>query len=150
MKDAFAKGVRALMHFLYWDDVVKNNWYKRIINYLCDVSNIIYFTYYDDYMIDDKILRLSETCKSVPVPLQIRRRFDPTVIGYEVDIFIKLYLFEYNSVYDLLSDREYGSVLFYNCDMEIAKFQRGDWDEIIIRTNDNKIIEDLRKLGNYY
>lgn len=135
------------MYYIFSSDIIKGNRYKKIVHYLCGVADKIYFTFYRDLMTNDKVLELEEKCKIISVPKKLRERFDTDIIGYEVDIFITKYIFEYNSLYDLLRDRVYGAVLFYSGNSEIVYIQLDDFNDIYIETNDKNLIKEFSDIG---
>ena len=60
------------MYFTFDYIALKNKLYKMIFCYLCDRSDIIYLTFYEDLMINKKIFELGELCEYVNVPKKIR------------------------------------------------------------------------------
>ena len=78
------------MEYTFWVDIIGGKKYKKIVHYLCNVSDAIYFTYYDDYMINDDIFKFSKMCKKVTIPHQLTRKIsvNENVVGYEIDIHI--------------------------------------------------------------
>lgn len=100
-------------------------------------------------MLNNKILELEQKCKIISVPKKIREQFDTDIIGYEVNIFITMYIFEYNSLYDLLRDRVYGAVLFYSGNSEIVYIQLEDFNDIYIQTNDKNLIKEFSNIESH-
>ena len=137
------------MDYIFSSDIIKGKKYKKIVNYLCDVADKIYFTFYEDLMLNNKILELEQKCKIISVPKKIREQFDTDIIGYEVNIFITMYIFEYNSLYDLLRDRVYGAVLFYSGNSEIVYIQLEDFNDIYIQTNDKNLIKEFSNIESH-
>lgn len=70
------------------------------------------------------------------------------ITGYEMDIFITMYIFEYNSFYDLLRDIPYGGLLFYSGNNETIYVHLNDFDDIYITTDDKKLIKELSDIEN--
>lgn len=136
------------MGFILDMHAIKGKTYKKIFSYLCDVSDIIYFTYYDyeDMMINDEIFELSEQCRRVEVPRRIRDLTDRSVIGYQIDIFIRMYLFEKEDTFNLFADREWGEILFCKGEDRIAYIQEDDWGELCIQTDEEELIKELSKI----
>jgi hypothetical protein len=137
------------MDYIFSSDIIKGKKYKKIVHYLCDVADKIYFTFYEDLMLNNKILELEQKCKIISVPKKIREQFDTDIIGYEVNIFITMYIFEYNSLYDLLRDRVYGAVLFYSGNSEIVYIQLEDFNDIYIQTNDKNLIKEFSNIESH-
>lgn len=138
------------MEYIFSSDVIKGKKYKKILHYLCTIADKIYFTFYEDLMINEEILELGKECTIIDVPKKIRQQFDANVIGYEINIFIILYIFENESLYDLLSDRVDGAVLFYNGSMEIIYIRLNDFGDIYIQTNDQELIKEFSDIENNY
>lgn len=131
------------MNFLFSPDSIKGKKYKKLVHYLCNVADVIYFTFYEDLSLNDKVLELEQNCKSISVPKRIRERFDADVFGYEIDDYIAKFIFEYNSFYGLLRDRPYGTVLFYSGNSEIIHIELEVFDDIYIVTNDDNLIKEF-------
>ena len=124
---------------------IKGKKYKKIFSYLCSVSDIIYFTYYEDMMINEEIFALSEQCKRLEIPQKIRNLTDRSVIGYQIDIFIRNYLFEKEDISNLFADREWGEILFYKGEDRIAYIYEDDWGgDICIQTDEEELIKELQ------
>lgn len=110
------------------------------------MADVIYFTFYEDLSLNDKVLELEQNCKSISVPKRIRERFDADVFGYEIDDYIAKFIFQYNSFYDLLRDRPYGTVLFYSGNSEIIHIELEVFDDIYIVTNDDNLIKEFKDI----
>lgn len=41
------------MSFLFSPDIIKGKKYKKIVHYLCNVADVIYFTFYEDLSLND-------------------------------------------------------------------------------------------------
>lgn len=138
------------MVYTFFPDVIKGKEYNNLVNYLCNVADKIYFMFYEDMMYNDRILELEQNCKKINVPRRIREHMNEgmNIIGYEMDIFITMYIFEYNSFYDLLRDTPYGVVLFYSGDDRIIYVHLNDFDDIYITTDDRKLIKELSYIEN--
>lgn len=94
-------------------------------------------------MLNDKVLELEQNCKIISVPKRISEQFDADVIGYEIDNFVTMFIFEHNSLYDLLCDRPYGAVLFYSGNSAIIYIELEVFDDIYVKTNDNNLIKEF-------
>ena len=138
------------MEYIFGSDVIKGKKYKKILHYLCTIADKIYFTFYEGLMINEEILELGKECTIIDVPNKIRQQFDANVIGYEINNFIILYIFEKESLYDLLSDRMDGAVLFYNGSTEIIYIRLNDFRDIYIQTNDQELIKKFSDIENNY
>ena len=139
-----------MAYFILDLNTLKNNLYKMIFCYLCDTSDIIYLTFYEDLMINEKIFELGELCEQVNVSKKIRNKFDANVIGYKVDVMIERYIYEQENICNLLGDREYGGILFYQGETEVAYIQMTDFKDIYIRTNDKGLIKKLLAIEHNY
>lgn len=64
------------MNFLFSPDSIKGKKYKKLVHYLCNVADVIYFTFYEDLSLNDKVLELEQNGKRIRVPKRIRERFD--------------------------------------------------------------------------
>lgn len=135
------------MEFIFSSDSIKGKKYKKLVHYLCNVADIIYFTFYEDLMFNDKVLELEQNCKIISVPKRIREQFDADIIGYEIDNFITMFIFEHNSFYDLLRDRPFGTVLFYSGNSEIIHIKLDVFNYIYVQTNDNNLIKEFTDVG---
>ena len=131
------------MNFLFSPDSIEGKKYKKLVHYLCNVADVIYFTFYEDLSLNDKVLELEQNGKRIRVPKRIRERFDADVFGYEIDDYIAKFIFQYNSFYDLLRDRPYGTVLFYSGNNEIIHIELEVFDDIYVDTNDNNLIKEF-------
>lgn len=131
------------MEFIFSPNAIRGKIYKKIFHYLYNKADTVYFTFYEDMMSNNEILELGQRCKRVSVPRRIREFFDSDVVGYEVDIFIRMYIYEHNSLYDLLRDRVYGAILFYSGNNRIIYIQLEDFDDIYIKTNDKILIKEF-------
>lgn len=132
---------------------INGNIYKKIMNHLCDLSDTIYFTYYEDCLLNEEILELGGQCEKVIVSKGIRNQInsDTNIVGYRVDFFVKKYLLEKDSFADLMYDRgEYGletGVLFYKGNDRIAYIELTDFRDICFETADEELIQELSTIG---
>lgn len=108
------------------------------------MSDTIYFTYYEDMMINKEIFELSETCRKVDVPKRILDFTDRSVVGYQVDSMICKYFFDKGDIYELFADRMWGELLFYRGEHRIAYIYEDDWgNDVCIKTDDKQLIKEV-------
>ena len=138
------------MHFCFKANEIDEKNYKWIFQYLCGIANFVYFTYENSLMPNENLFDLYEQCEQIQVSERIKNLAGYSILGFKNDIFVKLYIFRHENIFDLLESLGYRSVLFYIDQKEIAYVGMDDWQDIHLETDDKKLIERLSKINSDY
>jgi hypothetical protein len=140
------------LYFEFGTHVLDKKTYIWTLQRLCDISEEVYFFSDDVELYNDRVYELCEKCTKTKLPKEMVDRYTTetsTILGFKVDIHIKKFIYEYDSIFQFLGGRGSGGVLFCKNQKEIAAVILDDFDDILIETTDEDIIERLSKIKWY-
>ena len=82
-----------------------------------------------------------------------QKKSEMSLMQISLDTKLMLWLnaiYERENIYNLLGDREYGGILFYQGKREAPYIQMTDFKDIYIRTNDKGLIKKLLAIEHNY
>ncbi len=132
--------------------VLDKKHYIWTLQRLCNISEEVYFVSDDEELYNDRVYELCEKCLKVKTPKEIINKYTTetsTILGFIIDIHIKQFIYEYDSLFSFLGGKGSGGVLFCKNQKEIAAVVIDDFDDIYIETTDEDIIKKLSKIKWY-
>ena len=135
------------MLYVFDLEEIQGKKYKKLIQYLCEVSDYVYFTTYEKFVIYDGIPELAGLGTRASVPKELTEWCQGDVIGYETDIHVKQYFFMFDTLNQVLHDRldeENENVFFYQGEMQIARIHNTFHKTLYIFTEDEQLMKEIK------
>lgn len=123
------------MYYICDLEEIQGKKYKKLIQYLCEVSDYVYFTTHYKFVIYEGIPELADLGTRAQAPKELTQWCEGDVVGYETDIHVKQYFFTFDKMNEVLHDQldeENVNLFFYQGETQIARIYNTYWKQMHI------------------